>query len=326
MKAAVNTKYGEPRRVISVTDIPKPMPQAGEFLIKVHFSSVNRTDDGFVWAKPFVTRFFSGLTKPRTTVLGCEYAGEVVEVGSDVTDVVVGDRIFGFDDVKWGGHAEYKVVRNKDAFAKIPKGISYEQAAASGEGTHYALGYIETLEKYNVKRVLVHGATGAIGSAAVQFMKQKGMYVIATTTTKDYKKVAAFRPDKIIDWEKEDFTKCGEVVDAVFDAVGKSSFKACKPLLKDKGFYAATELGPHAQNPFLGLLSPLYKLFGAKFVLFPIPRNNKRLFAFIAARLEDKAFTPLIDRTYDLEDIVEAYEYVETGQKTGNVLIRIAKD
>jgi NADPH:quinone reductase-like Zn-dependent oxidoreductase len=323
MKAAVYTKYGEPKDVLSVIDIPKPTFSADECLVKVHFSSVNRTDDGFIKGKPFVTRFFSGLTKPRNTVLGCEFAGEVVEVGASIKDITVGDRLFGFNDVKWGGHAEYKVVHSKDAFAKIPKGISYEHAAASGEGTHYSLGYIQTLEKYNVQKVLVHGATGAIGSAAVQFMKQKGMYVIATTTTKDYKKVEALGPDRIIDWEKEDFTQCGEVVDAVFDSVGKSTFKACKPLLKDKGFYAATELGPYGQNPFLGLLSPLYKLFGAKFVLFPIPRNNKEMFVYIADRLADKTFTPLLDRTYDLKDIVEAYEYVETGQKTGNVLIRL---
>ncbi len=321
MKAAVSKNYGPPEN-IQIIDIDTPIPSAGEVQIRVHASSVNRTDSGFLRAKPFVTRFFSGLIRPRQPILGCEFAGEITYVGSEVTLFKVGDRVFGFDDVKWGGHGQYKVMNEAKSLAKIPKNITYEQAAASTEGAHYALSYIRVMQKLGVQRVLVHGATGAIGSAAVQLLKQAGVYVVATSTTKNMKLVESFGPDKVIDWQKEDFTTIGETFDFVFDAVGKSCFKACKPLLEDGGIYIATELGPYGQNPLLGLISPLYKLFGAKRVLFPLPLNNKGLIEFIAARLEDGSFKPVIDRSYNLEQITEAYNFVETGQKTGNVVIK----
>jgi NADPH:quinone reductase-like Zn-dependent oxidoreductase len=293
-------------------------------LVKVHASSVNRTDCGFLRAQPFVTRFFSGLFKPRHPILGCEFAGEVLEVGAAVSEFSVGDRVFGFDDVTWGGHAEFMIIQEQKSIVKIPDTITYEQAAASGEGTHYALSYIYTMQKVGAKRVLVHGATGAIGSAAVQLLKSAGFYVVATSTTKDFQIVSSLGADKVIDWQKIDFTKFDEKFDVVFDSVGKSTFKACKPLLKARGIYIATELGPYGQNPLLSLVSPLYKLLGLKRVLFPLPKNNKALFEYIAARLADSTFIPVIDRTYRLDDIIEAYKYVETGQKTGNVVIQIS--
>lgn len=322
MKAAVNKTYGTPD-VIRLTDIAKPVPRGNELLVRVHASSVNRTDDGFLRAKPFVTRFFSGLIRPRNQVLGCEFAGEVAEIGPDVTSFAVGDRVFGFDDARWGGHGEYKLIKETKSVVTIPANISYEQAAASTEGTHYALGYVQVIQKLGANRVLVHGATGAIGSAAVQLLKHAGLHVVATSTTKNVKLVSGLGADKVVDWQTQDFTVCGEVFDVVFDAVGKSSFKQCKPLLKKGGVYIATELGPYGQNPWLGLASPLYKLLGAKRVLFPLPQNNKQLIEFIAARLQDGTLTPVIDRTYPLDQIADAYRYVETGQKTGNVVITI---
>ncbi len=322
MKAAARYTYGSPK-VLELVDTPIPEPKPDEILIKVAMSSVNRTDSGFLLGKPFFARFFSGVPKPRQPILGCEFAGTVDKKGADVTEFAVGERVFGFDDAGWGGHGQYKVMQAKKSVVAIPKGITFEQAAVSTEGAHYALCYVQTIQKLGATRVLVHGATGAIGSAAVQLLKQAGFYVIATSTTKDLKLVTSFGADRVIDWQKEDFTACGEVVDVVFDAVGKSTFKACKPLLRKKGVYIATELGPHGQNPLLGIVSPLYKLFGAKRALFPLPRNNKALMQFLADRLEDKTFVPVIDRTYALEDIAEAYEYVLSGQKLGNVAMRI---
>lgn len=325
MKAALNYKYGPPETV-QILDVPKPeILNMRDVLVKVHASSVNRTDCGFLRAHPFVTRFFSGLTKPRHPILGCEFAGEVVAVGASVTEFAVGDKVFGFDDVGWGGHAEYKVITADKSIVKIPSTVSYEQAAASGEGAHYALSYVHAMQKVGAKRVLVHGATGAIGSAAVQMLKIVGFYVVATSTTKDFKTVSSLGADAVIDWQKTDFTKLDEMFDAVFDSVSKSTFKACRPLLKPQGIYIATEFGPYGQNPLLALVSPIYKLIGRKRVLFPLPRNNKVLFEYIAGRLADGTFTPVVDRTYRLDDIVEAYKYVETGQKTGNVLIQIAE-
>lgn len=320
MKAAVYTNYGMPD-VLQIVDVDKPIPKDDEFLVRVHTSSVNRTDDGFLRAKPAVVRLFSGIRRPKRTILGCEFAGQVEQVGKNVTTVQVGDRIFGFNDVKFGGHGQYAVFSDEDPFALIPKVASYETMAAASEGAHYALGYIRKIQKLGANRVLVHGATGAIGSAAVQLLKQAGLYVVATSTTKNLKLVQALGPDKVIDWEKSDFTKFPEKFDVVFDSVGKSNFRACKPLLNRKGVYIATELGPKGQNPLLGIVSPLYRLFGAKRVLFPLPKNNKEIIEFLGARVADGSFKPVIDRTYDLEMIKDAYLYVESGQKTGNVVI-----
>lgn len=322
MKAVARYTYG-PTKVLQYVEVPTPGPKTDEILIKVAMSSVNRTDSGFLLGKPYFARFFSGVPRPRQPILGCEFAGIVEEVGADVTEFAVGDRVFGFDDAGWGGHGEYKVIKAKKSVVAIPEGITFEQAAASTEGAHYALCYLYVMQKLGATRVLVHGATGAIGSAAVQLLKQAGFYVVATSTTKHMKLVASFGADRVIDWQKEDFTACGEVVDVVFDAVGKSTFKACKPLLKEKGVYIATELGPYGQNPLLGIVSPLYKLCGAKRALFPLPRNNKALMQYIADRLADKSFVPVIDKTYKLKSIAEAYEYVLSGQKVGNVAIKV---
>lgn len=322
MKAAVNRVYGSPS-VLTIEDIPAPTVGDNDILVRVYNSGVNRTDDGFLHARPFISRFFSGLTKPRNLVLGCEFAGEVAETGSEVTEFKVGDRVFGFDDARWGGHAEYKVIDSCKSVVHIPKGISYKSAGVAGEGAHYALSYIMTMRALGVKRVLVHGATGAIGSAAVQLMKKEGWYVVATSTTKQIKSIQGLGPDKVIDWQKGDFTDCGETFDTVFDAVGKSNFSDCKKLLKPRGVYIATELGPHAQNVWFGLLSPIFKLFGAKRIMFPLPKNSKEIMQELADRLADKSFVPLIDRTYTLYQIKQAYEYVETGQKVGNVSINV---
>ena len=296
MKAAVSKYYGPPEN-IKILEVAKPIPKDNEILVRVYASSVNRTDCGFLRAKPFVTRFFSGLLKPRQPILGCEFAGKVEQIGKNVTLFKIGDRVFGFDDVNWGGHGQYKIIEELASVVTIPKNISFETAATSTEGAHYALTYINTLEKIGAKKVLVHGATGAIGSAAVQLFKQMGFTVTATTNTKNIKLVKSLGPDKVIDWQKQDFTTDTEKYDAVFDAVGKSSFKRCKPLLKPKGIYIATELGPKGQNPFLGLISPIYKVYGTKRVLFPLPPNNKQLIEFIAERLADSSFKPVIDKT-----------------------------
>lgn len=307
-----------------IRDVETPRPAADEILLRVHCSSVNRTDMGFLRAKPFITRFFSGLLRPRHTALGCEFAGEVTQIGDAVTKFAVGDRVFGYDDSRWGGHAEFKVIGQGKAVATTPDGITYEQAAASTEGGHYALVDIRAAKVRPESRVLVHGATGAIGSAAVQLLKDAGAYVVATSNTRNIAIVSSLGPDRVIDWENDDFTACGETFDMVFDAVGKSSFGACKPLLVERGVYVSTELGPKAQNPFLGLVSPLFKWAGAKRVLFPIPPCNQEMIGFLRDRLASGAFLPLIDRVHVLDEIVEAFEYVETGQKTGNVVIRVS--
>lgn len=322
MKAAYNDKYGPPEN-LRIVDVDQPVPAEHEILVKVYASGVNRTDCGFLRAKPFVTRFFSGLINPKSPIMGCEFSGKVVETGGKVTIFKIGDKVFGFDDINWGGHGEYKIINEAKSVALMPTNINYLQAGGCIEGAHYALNYVRVLQRLGVNSVFVHGATGAIGSAAIQLLKQAGMRVVTTSTTKNMSLIKSLGPDKVLDWQKQDFTKSNEKYDAVFDAVGKSSFKACKPLLKNRGVYIATELGPNGQNPFLALLNPIYKVLGAKRVLFPIPKNNKEIIEFLRDRIADGSFKPVLDKTYPLEHIIDAYKYVETGQKTGNVVIKL---
>lgn len=319
MKAAIYKKYGPPG-VVSVAEIEKPKPKADEVLIKVHASTVNRTDCGFRSANYFIVRFFSGLFRPKNKALGCEFAGEIESIGNEVQSLKAGDKVFGFNDSKFGGHAEYMVIREKDAIAIIPEGMPFEIAAALTEGSHYAWNGIRAAKTKAGDAVLVNGATGAIGSSAVQLLKYIGAEVVAVCDTKNVELVKSLGADKVIDYTKEDFTKLNRQFDFVFDAVGKSSFGRCKPILKEKGKYVSTELGKGSQNVFLALLTPLGR---GKKVLFPIPPTKKEDIVFLGKLAEERKFKPVIDRQYPLDQIVDAYRYVETGMKTGNVIINI---
>jgi NADPH:quinone reductase-like Zn-dependent oxidoreductase len=299
------------------------VPGDDELLVRVRATSVNRTDCGFLRARPFFVRLVAGPTKPRRTILGCEFAGDVEAVGPGVTAFSVGDRVFGYDDTRWGGHAEHKTISERRMVATIPDGVSYEHAAVGTEGAHYALTYVRALRVGNGTNVLVHGATGAIGSAAVQLMKHAGARVAATGTTDNVELVRALGADVVVDWERDDFTALDERFDVVLDAVGKSSFGACRRLLLDGGVYASTDLGPKAQNPLLALAGPALRAVHAKRVAFPLPRANREVIEFLRARLERGELTPVIDRTYLLDDVVDAFSYVETGRKTGNVVVLV---
>ncbi|NEN24389.1 NAD(P)-dependent alcohol dehydrogenase [Cryomorpha ignava] len=320
MRAIVHTKYGPPE-VAKLTEIEKPVPRDNEILIKVFASTVNRTDCGFRSAEYFISRFWSGLLKPKYKTLGCEFAGEIEAIGKNVNSFETGDKVFGYNDVKFGGHAEYMTLAETDAVATMPKSISYSQAAPITEGAHYALSIVRAAGVASGQQVLVYGATGAIGSAAVQLLRYFGATVTAVCNTQNMELVKSIGADTVIDYTSTDFTKTEQKFDFVFDAVGKSSFKQCKPLLTKKGIYISTELGKNGENVFLALITPLG---GGKKVLFPIPSFDKGVVNFLKALIENGAYTPVIDRQYKLEQIVEAYKYVESGQKTGNVVLIVA--
>ena len=319
MKAAINTQYGLPE-VIRVLDIAKPVPKHNEVLIKIYSSTVNRTDCGFRSANYFVSRFWSGLFKPKYKMLGCEFAGEIEAVGGSVTSWKSGDRIVGFNDKRFGGHAEYMTLNENETFAKMPPNFEFHEAAPLLEGAHYALCDIRAAKVKNGQDVLVYGATGAIGSAAVQLLKYFGVRLTAVCNTKNITLVKSLGADRVIDYTIEDFTKTGQTFDFIFDAVGKSSFGQCKSLLKKGGVYISTELGKNAENIFWALYTPL---FSHKKVLFPVPTIKKEDIAFLIDLAEKGYYKPVIDRIYNLEQIVEAHRYVETGQKTGNVVIKL---
>jgi len=319
MKAAIYTQYGPPE-VVQIKEVAKPIPKPNEVLIRVRASTVNRTDCGFRSAEYFVSRFFTGLFKPNFQILGNEFAGEIEEIGTTVSSFKIGDRVFGFMDDACGGHAEYLTISEYKGLAIIPEDLSFEDAAPLIEGSHYALCNIRAAKVQPGQKVLVNGGTGAIGSAAIQILKYFDAQVTAVCATQHLELVKSLGADIVIDYSKEDFTQTKETYDFVFDAVGKSSFGKCKPLLNEKGIYISTELGKNGENIWLALLTPL---FAGKKLLFPLPTITKADVVFLKQLVQLGKFKPVIDRAFSLKDIVEAYRYVETGMKTGNVVIKI---
>jgi len=319
MKAIIHTQYG-PAEVLQLTDLPIPTPKDNEVLIKIHATTVNRTDCGFRSAEYFISRFFSGLFRPNNQTLGNEFAGEIEAIGKEVKNFKPGDKVFGYNDTTFGAHAQYMTMAEDSNITTMPSSITYEMAAPITEGAHYALCDIRAAKITSGQKVLVNGATGAIGSAAVQIINHFGAEVTAICNTKNMALVKSLGAHHVIDYTQQDFTRLDTQFDVIFDAVGKSSFGKCKPLLKKGGIYMSTELGYMSQNPFLALITPL---LGGKKVLFPLPSISKEDVEYLKELVETNKFKPVIDRYYPLEQIVEATKYVETGQKTGNVVITV---
>lgn len=321
MKAIVYTKYGPPE-VAKLMEVPKPIPKDNEILIKVYSTTVNRTDSGFRSAEYFISRFWSGLLRPKYQILGCEFAGVIEEIGKGVTTFQKGDKVFGYNDKTFGGHGEYLTIAETEAVTNMPDNISFDEAAALTEGGHYALVDIRAAKIERGQNVLVYGATGAIGSAAVQLLKHFGATITAVCNTKNVELVKSLGADIVIDYQTQDFTNTENKFQFIFDAVGKSSFGQCKPLLTEKGIYISTELGKNGENILFALTTPLR---GGKKLLFPIPTITKKDVIFLKELVQKGEYKPVIDRKFTLEQIVDAYKYVETGQKTGNVVIKIVE-
>jgi NADPH:quinone reductase-like Zn-dependent oxidoreductase len=271
-------------------------------------------------AKPFFIRIFSGLLKPKNTILGNEFAGKIEAVGKEVKTFKVGNNVFGYTGLKLGTHTEYLVIAENKMVAKMPSNMTFDEAAASTEGGHYAL---SDIRKANVKKgqnVLIYGASGAIGSAAVQIIKSIGAQVTAVCSTKNVALVKSLGADKVIDYTKEDFTKCNQKFDFIFDAVGKISFRKCNKLLRKDGIYCSSDLGYLAQNPLLAFGT---SIFGDKKVIMPFPKEGKEEILFLKEIMEKGLYKPVIDRSYPLQKVAEAFRYVETGKKIGNVIIKV---
>ncbi|MCZ6595788.1 MAG: NAD(P)-dependent alcohol dehydrogenase [Bacteroidetes bacterium] len=322
MRASQHKKYGAPS-VLNIEEVEKPAPKDHEVLIRVVAATVNRTDCGMLRAKPFIIRFFTGLLKPKDLILGTDFAGIIEAVGKDVRSFKVGDKVFGFNDSGAGSHAQYMTLSKDKALTIIPNNITYEQAAASIEGAHYAYNMINKVALKSGQKVLVNGATGAIGSAAVQLLTYYGAYVTAVCNAKNADLVRSLGANEVIDYTTEDFTRSNEKYNFVFDTVGKSTFGKCKPLLESQGVYISSELGPNSQNLFLAIITPL---FGKKKVKFPLPRDPKRSVLLIKKLMEEGKFRAVIDRKYPLEEVTEAFRYVEKGQKIGNVILNLWGD
>ena len=322
MGAVVYDRYGPPE-VLRLEEVERPVPKDNEVMIKVHASTVNRTDTGLRSAEYFISRFVTGLLRPRHKIPGTELAGEVEAVGPAVTEFKVGDHVFGVSAKTAGAHAEFICLPESAPLAHKPTGMTFEEAAAVPDGVILALSFLRRMDLQRKRNMLIYGSSGSIGTAGVQLAKYFDADVTAVCNTKNVELVRSLGADRVIDYTQEDFTKNGETYDVIFDAVGKLSFKQCRGSLKPGGIYASTDLGPYWQNPFLALWT---SRIGDRKVLFPIPRYKKQDVLFLNELIEAGKYRAVIDRRYAMEDVVEANRYVETGQKAGNVVLTIIHD
>jgi NADPH:quinone reductase-like Zn-dependent oxidoreductase len=269
----------------------------------------------------FIVRFFMGLLRPKYTILGSEFSGTVDAVGTGVQEFKTGDEVFGLSADRFGAHAAYLCLPEKEAIALKPANYAHEEATALLEGPYLALNYFDAIPHKPGQRILIYGASGSIGSSAVQLARHYGLYVTAVCDTANLACVRSLGPDKLIDYTQEDFTAHEHgTYDYVFDAVGKTSYFRCRKLLKPSGQFFATDFGPFKSNIYLTLW---FLLKGSRRVIFPLPKHNKAQIDWFRQLAEAGELRPVIDSTYLLADIVAAHHYVATERKTGSVVIRV---
>lgn len=317
MKAVVFDRYGPPD-VLRIEEIERPVPKDDEVLVRVHASSVTRTDAGLRSAEIFISRFFTGLLRPKHGTVGMELAGIVQAAGSRVTEFAPGDRVFG---IRQGANAEYVCVREDGVLAHMPAGMTFQEAAAVCDGAITALVGLRTAGLREGQRIVVYGATGSIGTAAVQLSRARGAHVTGVCDTKNVDLVKSLGAAEVVDYTREDFTRRGETYDVVFDAVGKQSFPRCRRALAPGGVYIGTDPGFMWHIPLAALATRRLASRKAKLL---IAKYAKEDLLALKQLIEAGRYRAVIDRTYPLEDVVEATRYVETGQKTGNVVLVVS--
>ena len=315
MRAVVFRKYGTPD-VLHIEEIEKPAPMENEVLVKVEASTVNRSDTGLRSSEYFFARIFTGLFRPKRTIAGMEFAGVVQEIGAAVTEFRVGDEVFG---IKGGANAEYICVRESGVMAHKPLGMIFEEAASVCDGALLALTCLRPAERKG-QSIVVYGASGSIGTAAVQLAKYFGADVTAVCNSKNVELMRSLGADEVVDYLNEDFTKNGKEYDVVFDSVGKHSFRRCRRSLKPGGMYISTDLGFMWHVPILALLT---RCIGKRRASLPIGKYRKEDLLFLKKLIDAGKYRAVIDRSYPLENVVEATRYVETEQKTGNVVLTL---
>ena len=320
MRAVVHDRYGPPE-VLRIAGVDRPVPKADEVLVRVHASTVTRGDAMGVRSLEYrFTRVFTGIRRPRQTIFGSEFAGRVEEIGAAVTEFPVGDEVFG---IVGGASAEYVAMRESGVIAQKPTGLTYEEAAAVPDGALLALTCLRPASPLRGKSVLVYGAAGSIGTAAVQLLAHHfEAEVTGVCDTKDIELVRSLGARDVLDRFGEDFTKNGTTYDVIFDAVGKHSFRRCRRSLKPRGMYISVDLGFMYHVPLLALGT---RLVGSKRAKLGIGRYRKEDLLVIKELVDTGKYRPVIDRTYALDEVVEATRYVESGQKTGNVVLRVSK-
>lgn len=326
MRAAVRPRYGGPE-VIEFVDIPEPVPGRGKVLVRVHFATVNRTDCAYRSGRPWINQLACGWPRPRVQVLGSEFAGEVVAVGENVESYAVGDRVFGFVDGRPGAHAEQVAVAVDSLVARVPDGWDLADAAPGMEGALYAHAFLRVTHLAPGDQVLVHGATGTIGTALVQLLHADGVEVTAVCDQRPPGRpdlLAGLGAAYVLDvdggvWMDE----VDGSYHAVFDATGHCSFGTARSLLREGGTYVSSDLGRGGQNVLLVPAGLVARALGRRNVRFPLPRANTALATHLRQLMTDGAYRPVVDRTFDFDQLRDAYAYVDTGRKVGSVVIRM---
>jgi len=324
MKAIVHTKYGPPDE-LKLLEVEKPVPGDNEVLIKIHATTVTTTDcnaRNFTFVPQsfmFFARIMFGFKKPRIKILGIDLAGEIEAIGKDVKLFKAGDHVFGSPGTKFGGHAEYVCVPENGALAIKPADLSWEKAAAISLAGNTALFFIRDLAKIQAgQKILIHGASGAIGTYAVQLAKYYGAEVTGVCSTTNAEMVKSLGAEKVIDYTLEDFTKSDDKYDFVFNVVGKTTFSQCKGILKPKGIYLDNMM---EVKDFLKVL--LTSIAGGKKIKGGVSTERAENLKFFIELIESGKLKPVIDRSFPFEKTAEAFHYVEQGHKKGNVIITV---
>lgn len=318
MRAAVHERYGKPD-VVSIRDVPMPETGPDELLVEVHASTVNRTDCHYRAGSPLLMRFLTGLVRPKPKIWGCEFAGSVAAVGDDVSSFSVGDRVFGYVEGRFGAHAEFLAIKAERLVTRIPEGCSYIDAAPMTESSHYAKTLLDLAKVTSGTDVLIYGASGGTGTAAIQLARLVGAHVTAVCATDGVELVTSLGADRVIDYTVSEFTDDGARFDAIVDAWGMLSFRRCKRVMRPRCIFTSTGPGPHLQN----LVLLLTTRFSRRRVVFRPPKFERETLDRFAELLTSGELRAPIDRKYRLEDIVDAYGFVESGRKLGNVVVEV---
>lgn len=323
MKAMVCTKFGPPE-VLKLKEIDKPIPKDNEVLIKIDATTVTKYD---CWVRSFklssriIALLFGmnfGFRKPKNPILGTEFAGKVEAVGEDVKNFKIGDVVFGYPGMSIGSCAEYRCMDENGVLALKPSNMTVEEAASVQQGALTALYYLRQVNVQKNQKVLVFGASGGVGIYAVQLAKYFGSEVTGICSTSKIELVKSIGADTVIDYTKEDFTKNGETYNIIFDTIGKSPFSASVRSLRNSGFYLITT---HKLLRFFRIL--WQNLTSSKKVISPLLKETKKDLIFLRELIEAGKLYSVIDKTYPLEQTIEAHKYVESGEKKGHVVIKM---